>query len=118
MESCGAILENGPDAGKPCGEGFFRITYTGVANGYSDERSLKVTGEDTGEYLEKYTYSYPVWRCKRKVGERDGEPPKNGSPDQKAYCRSKKGCMSDEEKEAANKRCPSERYHECALEQS
>lgn len=115
---CGAILENGPDAGKPCGEGFFRITYTGVANGYSDERSLKATGEDTGEYLEKYTYSYPVWRCKRKVGERDGEPPKNGSPDQKAYCRSKKGCMSDEEKEAANKRCPSERYHECALEQS
>lgn len=79
---------------------------------------FKATGEDTGEYLEKYTYSYPVWRCKRKVGERDGEPPKNGSPDQKAYCRSKKGCMSDEEKEAANKRCPSERYHECALEQS
>lgn len=115
---CGAILENGPDAGKPCGEGFFRTTYMGVANGYSDERSLKATGEDTGEYLEKYTYSYPVWRCKRKVGERDGEPPKNGSPDQKAYCRSKKGCMSDEEKEAANKRCPSERYHECALEQS
>lgn len=115
---CGAILENGPDAGKPCGEGFFRTTYTGVANGYSDERSLKATGEDTGEYLEKYTYSYPVWRCKRKVGERDGEPPKTGSPDQKAYCRSKKGCMSDEEKEAANKRCPSERYHECALEQS
>lgn len=115
---CGAILENGPDAGKPCGEEFFRTTYTGVANGYSDERSLKATGEDTGEYLEKYTYSYPVWRCKRKVGERDGEPPKNGSPDQKAYCRSKKGCMSDEEKEAANKRCPSERYHECALEQS
>lgn len=115
---CGAILEHGPDAGKPCGEGFFRTTYTGVANGYSDERSLKATGEDTGEYLEKYTYSYPVWRCKRKVGERDGEPPKNGSPDQKAYCRSKKGCMSDEEKEAANKRCPSERYHECALEQS
>ena len=74
--------------------------------------------ENTGEYLEKYTYSYPVWRCKRKVGERDGEPPKTGSPDQKAYCRSKKGCMSDEEKEAANKRCPSERYHECALEQS
>lgn len=48
---CGAILENGPDAGKPCGEGFFRTTYTGVANGYSDERSLKATGEDTGEYI-------------------------------------------------------------------
>ena len=115
---CGAILENGPDAGKPCSEGFFRVTYTGVANGYTDERSLKATGDDTGEYLEKYTYSYPVWRCKRKVGERDGEPPKNGTPDQKMYSRSKKGCMSDEEKEAANKRCPSEIYHECALEQS
>ena len=47
---CGAILENGPDAGKPCGEGFFRVTYTGVANGYTDERSLQATGEDTGEY--------------------------------------------------------------------
>lgn len=46
---CGAILENGPDAGKPCGEGFFRTTYTGVANGYSDERSLKATGEDQDE---------------------------------------------------------------------
>ena len=32
--------------------------------------------------------------------------------------RLQEGCMSDEEKEAANKRCPSERYHECALEQS
>lgn len=89
---CGAILENGPDAGKPCDEGFFRVTYTGVANGYTDERSLKATGEDTGEYLEKYSYSYPIWRCKRKMGERDGEPPKNGTPDQKMYSRSKKGC--------------------------
>ena len=115
---CGAILENGPDAGKPCGEGFFRVTYTGVANGYTDERSLKATGEDTGEYLEKYSYSYPIWRCKRKIGERDDEPPKNGTPDQKMYSRSKKGCMSNAEKEAANKRCPSEIYHECALEQS
>ena len=115
---CGAILENGPDAGKPCGEGFFRVTYTGVANGYTDERSLQATGEDTGEYLEKYTYSYPVWRCKRKVGERDGEPPKNGTPDQKAYCRSKLGRLSDEERKAADERCPSEVYHECALEQS
>ena len=61
------------------------------------------TGEDTGEYLEKYTYSYPVWRCKRNVGERDGEPPKNGSPDQKAYCRSKKGCM--EKLKAVDGRC-------------
>ena len=115
---CGAILENGPDAGKPCGEGFFRVTYTGVANGYTDERSLKATGEDTGEYLEKYSYSYPIWRCKRKMGEREDEPPKNGTPDQKMYSRSKKGCMSNAEKEAANKRCPSEIYHECALEQS
>lgn len=88
---CGAILEHGPDAGKPCGEGFFRVTYTGVANGYTDERSLKATGEDTGEFLEKYSYSYPVWRCKRKAGERQDAPPRNGSPDQKMYCRSKKG---------------------------
>lgn len=115
---CGAILGNGPNAGKPCGEGFFRVTYTGVANGYTDERSLKATGEDTGEYLEKYSYSYPIWRCKRKMGEREDEPPKNGTPDQKMYSRSKKGCMSNEEKEAADKRCPSEIYHECALEQS
>ena len=115
---CGAILEHGSDAGKPCGEGFFRVTYTGVANGYTDERSLKATGEDTGEFLEKYSYSYPVWKCKRKAGERQDAPPKNGSPDQKMYCRSKKGCMSDEEKKAANERCPSETYYECALEQS
>lgn len=115
---CGAILENGSNAGKPCGEGFFRVTYTGVANGYTDERSLKVTGEDTGEYLEKYSYSYPIWRCKRKMGEREDEPSKNGTPDQKMYSRSKKGCMSNAEKEAADKRCPSEIYHECALEQS
>ena len=33
------------------------MTYTGVANGYTDERSLKATGEDTGEFLEKYSYS-------------------------------------------------------------
>lgn len=115
---CGAILGNGPNAGKPCGEGFFRVTYTGVANSYTDERSLKATGEDTGEYLEKYSYSYPIWRCKRKMGEREDEPPKNGTPDQKMYSRSKKGCMSNAEKEAADKRCPSEIYHECALEQS
>ena len=115
---CGAILKNGPNAGKPCGEGFFRVTYTGVANGYTDERGLKATGEDTGEYLEKYSYSYPIWRCKRKMGEREGEPPKNGTPDQKVYSRSKKGCMSNAEKKAADKRCPSEIYHECALEQS
>lgn len=66
----------------------------------------------------KEQYSYPVWRCKRKVGERDGEPPKNGTPDQKAYCRSKLGRLSDEERKAADERCPSEVYHECALEQS
>ena len=34
------------------------------------------------------------------------------------YSRSKKDCMSNAEKEAADKRCPSEIYHECALEQS
>lgn len=70
------------------------------------------------QFILESGYSYPVWRCKRKAGERDGEPPKNGSPDQKMYSRSKKGCMSNAEKEAADKRCPSEIYHECALEQS
>lgn len=53
-----------------------------------------------------------------KVKEMSFEDMDRLATDQKAYCRSKKGCMSDEEKEAANKRCPSERYHECALEQS
>lgn len=115
---CGAILEHGKDAGKPCGDGFFRVTYTGVANGYTDERSLAATGGDTDVYLEKYAYAYPVWRCKRKMGTRNGAPRQNGTPDQKMYCREKHGRMSDAERKAADERCPSESIHECALEQS
>ena len=67
---CGAVLENGPDAGNRCGEGFFRCTYTNVANGYTDERSLaacrkelEAEGVSVSDYLEKYTYAYPIWRC-------------------------------------------------------
>lgn len=115
---CGAILEHGKDAGRPCGDGFFRVTYTGVANGYTDERSLAATGGNTDIYLEKYAYSYPVWRCKRKMGTREGAPRQNGTPDQKMHCREKHGRLSDEERKAANERCPSESIHECALEQS
>lgn len=43
---CGAVLEHGERAGKECGEGFFRVTYTGVATGYTDDRSLAATGGD------------------------------------------------------------------------
>lgn len=111
---CGTHL---PD-GEECGAGFFRLTYTNVASGYTDERSLQATGEDGGEYLEKYTFAFPVWRCKRKAGVREGEEPKTGTLDQKKYCRSKLGRMTDAEREAAEERCPSELYHEVALEQS
>ena len=112
--SCGEIL---PD-GEECGAGLFRLTYTNVAAGYTDERSLKATGEDNGDYLEKYTFAFPVWRCKRKAGVREGKEPKTGTLDHKKYCRSKLGRMTDEERDAADERCPSELYHEVALEQS
>lgn len=116
---CGAVLEHGERAGKECGEGFFRVTYTGVATGYTDDRSLAATGGDTDIYLEKYAYAYPVWRCKQKMGKREGEKLRqNGTPDQKLYCREKHGRLSDAERKAANERCPSETIHECALEQS
>lgn len=36
----------------------------------------------------------------------------------KKYCRNKKGCLSDTEKAQAEKNCPSELLHECAIEQS
>lgn len=48
---CGAVLEHGERAGKECGEGFFRVTYTGVATGYTDDRSLAATGGDMDTYL-------------------------------------------------------------------
>lgn len=97
----------------------FSAEDTGVATGYTDDRSLAATGGDTDIYLEKYAYAYPVWRCKQKMGKREGEKPRqNGTPDQKLYCREKHGRLSDAERKAANERCPSESIHECALEQS
>lgn len=59
---CGELLSDD----KECGSRLSRISYTGTASGYADERSLKATGGDTEKYLEKYTFSYPVWRCERK----------------------------------------------------
>lgn len=84
---CGAIRPNG----KECGSGFFRITYSNAAAGYTDERSLAASGEGDERYLEKYTYAHPVWRCKEKYGKKTG---------------------------ADGESCPSEVLHECALEQS
>lgn len=57
---CGAVAD-----GKECGERFMRMTYSAVASGYQDERSA---GLDVSTQLEKYSYAYPVWRCKRKLG--------------------------------------------------
>lgn len=57
--TCGEIID-----GKECGECFLRMTYSGTAKGYRDERS---EGFDPETQLEKYMYAYPVWRCKRKV---------------------------------------------------
>lgn len=92
---CGALLG---EKGEPCGEKLFRMTYTGSAGGYSDERSLAATGGDASRYLEKYSYAYPVWRCRRKIGE-------------------KSGGVSHFTKNAGQT-CPSGIFHECAIEQS
>lgn len=83
---CGARVK-----GHECGERFFRMTYSGVALGYTDERSMESEGIGNTAYMEKYTYAYPVWRCKRKYGE---------------------------ERKAAGEKCPSTIVQECALEQS
>jgi uncharacterized protein (UPF0335 family) len=61
--TCGEVHEDG----KVCGCSLFRQTYTRAATGYCDSRSLKNTGGDTSKYLEKYTYSYPVWRCGKRT---------------------------------------------------
>lgn len=115
---CGEIL---PSTGKECGSGFFRLTYSNKAVGYEDDRRIAVTGVEDGmspdDYTEEYAFSHPVWRCKGKFGERPlEEQPGSGGPDEKKYCRSKIGAMSDEEK--ANARCPSEVLNECAIKQS
>lgn len=118
---CGEILSDGSE----CGADFYRITYTGVANGYTDSRcleahkdELEAEGIGIDEYLEKYTYAYPLWKCTRRSGKREGEAPKTGTMDEKMYCRSKLGRLTDEEREQENSRCASGLYHEVALEQS
>lgn len=85
---CGAIVD-----GKECGEGFCRMTYSGIAKGYRDERSA---GFDHRTQLEKYTYAYPVWRCRGKLRKKADED--NGLE--------------------RNCNCPSTVIQECALEQS
>lgn len=80
--TCGSIEDDGNN--------FFRMTYSGTAGSYRDERS---EGFDPTVQLEKYIYAYPVWRCKRK------------------YCQYRK-------KEEAENICTSTVIRECALEQS
>lgn len=110
-----------PSTGKECGHGFFRMAYSNTAAGYTDERCIASSGVEDGmqpeDYLEKYFFSHPVWRCKGKFNERpEAEQPATGNTDQKRYSRSKLGAMSDEEK--AKARCPSEVLNECAIKQS
>jgi DNA invertase Pin-like site-specific DNA recombinase len=62
---CGEIL---CETGRMCGEAFFRMTYTGSARGYRDYRSMAVSGGNQSRYLEKYSYAYPVWRCRQRNG--------------------------------------------------
>jgi len=61
---CGAEINGG---GYPCecGESFFRMTYSGKASGYCDERSK---GFDPETETETYSFQYPVWKCRRKSG--------------------------------------------------
>lgn len=108
---CGAVIENGAETGNICGESFFRITYSGIAKEYSDERSIEATDDDANIYREKYSYAYPVWRCRRKSGKWRSKPcDKSHSGKDKR--------MTSAERKTANCRCPSQTLHECALEQS
>lgn len=58
---CGAAIGAGI-----CGKSFFRMTYSGTASGYADERSLKDRDARSAGYKGKYIYAYPVWRCSGK----------------------------------------------------
>lgn len=53
--------------GKVCGERFVRLTYTGTAAGYQDERSAEAQGLNPKDYSETYAYAFPVWRCKGRM---------------------------------------------------
>lgn len=90
---CGAKIAG--EDGHECGERFTRMTYSGTATGYYDERSK---GFDPKTETEGYTFQYPVWRCGRKLGEKSIPTPQRAQPSQSA--------------------CPSTLVQECALEQS
>lgn len=79
-----------------CGSGFARMTYSGKAVGYCDERS---TGFDARTETESYSFQYPVWRCRRKLGERSA-------------------ATGREKKMVPQRNCLSTVIQECALEQS
>lgn len=63
------ILCGGDFGGGVCGERFVRMTYTKIIKGYTDERSLAAEGIGSKSYVEYYSFSYPIWRCKRKINE-------------------------------------------------
>lgn len=108
---CGAKVSLPNDNTRGCRSPFFRIIYTGIANDYTDERSLTVTGGNTSLYLEKYTYSYPLWRCKRKTKKyREETVSDNHSifPIQASINNS----------QPISAPCTSQSLHECAIEQS
>ncbi len=88
---CGETID-----GRECGCGFFRLTYYGNATGYSDERSKDF---DPGTETEAYSFQYPVWRCRRKRGEKSIPAPRGAHPNPVSACSSRV-------------------IQECALEQS
>lgn len=57
-------------AADSCKRNFYRLTYSAVAIGYTDERCLAATKGDTNAFNEEYKFSYPVWKHK---SDKDGE---------------------------------------------
>lgn len=55
-------------AADSCRKNFYRLTYSAVAVGYTDERSLAATNGDAHAYNEEYMFSYPVWKHKTEKG--------------------------------------------------
>lgn len=93
---CGAEIAGEGGHSHECGKSFSRMTYSGTATGYYDERSR---GFDPKTETERYSFQYPVWRCGRKLGKKNSPTPK--------------GAHSETESS-----CPSALVKECALEQS
>ncbi len=54
-----------------CGEKLCRDSYSLDAHGYTDSRSLEAEGITEG-YRERYKYTFPVWRCRGRYGEKHG----------------------------------------------